>query len=192
MSSKRSRSPVKMVYFTWGRLNPVTTGHEKMIRAMINQARRNHAIPVIGMSRSQDPFKNPLTPNEKLNLVQRVFSKNVRNIYALQTIPLLIETLQTKYGPNAHLKIVVGENRKNNFSFIKNRLVISRPNGNTSATQVREAALRGNIPFVHNHIPESIRPNTEKLIAIIKNRMSQQPPAKKSTASRKTFSSKKS
>jgi len=164
------------VYFTFGRMNPVTIGHEKMVNEMINRARRNGAKAVVGISMSQDPLKNPLPPNKKLNLVQRAFAgKKLNGIYQAQYIGNLTNKLRNKYGKNANFTIFVGENRRGQFvdkGFnIVGNMPIPRTGENVSATKVRNAALRGNRGFVSRSIPASIRGNTNQLINLIQNRM---------------------
>jgi len=166
------------VYFTFGRMNPVTIGHEKMVNKMIVRARENEAKAVIGISMSQDPIKNPLSPAEKLNLVKRAFAnknKNINGIYQVQYIKNLTNQLRLKYGENANFTIVVGENRKGNFidkgfNIIGN-IAIPRTGDNVSATKVREAAQRNNNSFVRESIPQGIRGNTNRLVNLIKTRM---------------------
>lgn len=166
----------QQVYFTFGRMNPVTIGHEKMVNEMINRARKNGAKAVVGISMSQDPLKNPLPPNKKLNLVQRAFAnKKLNGIYQAQYIGNLTNQLRKKYGKNANFTIFVGENRRGKFidkGFnIVGNITVPRPKGSISATEVRNEALRGNREFVSRSIPASIQGNTNQLIQLIQTRM---------------------
>ena len=167
------------VYFTFGRMNPVTIGHEKMVNAMIEQARKNGAKAIVGISMSQDPLKNPLPPNEKLNLVKRAFAnKNLNGIYQAQYIGNLTKQLREKFGNKANFTIVVGENRRGQFvdkGFnVVGNIAIPRTGGNISATKVRNAAKRGNREFVSRSIPSFLRGNTNRLMGTIQNRMTQE------------------
>jgi len=164
------------VYFTFGRMNPVTIGHEFMVNELIKRARKNGAKAVVGISMSQDPLKNPLSPSEKLKLVKKAFDgKNLNGIYQAQYIKNLTNQLRNKYGKNANFTIFVGENRRGQFidkGFnIAGNIAIPRTGENISATKVRNAALRGNRGFVSRSIPASIRGNTIQLINLIQNRM---------------------
>jgi hypothetical protein len=169
----------KKVYFTFGRMNPVTIGHEFMVNELIKRARNNGANAVVGISMSQDPIKNPLSPSEKLELVKKAFGgKNLNGIYQAQYIMNLTNQLRKKYGKNANFTIVVGKNRKGNFidkgfNIIGN-IAVPRTAGNISATKVRNAALRGNSEFVSRSIPAIILGNTKKLIETIRSRMTQE------------------
>ena len=50
--------------FTFGRFNPPTTGHEKLIMKLAKEADSTRDMYVFG-SNSQDPAKNPLTGKQK-------------------------------------------------------------------------------------------------------------------------------
>ena len=49
------------VVFAFGRLNPPTIGHQKLIERVITIAKRVKGLPVLYVSASQDRKKNPLT-----------------------------------------------------------------------------------------------------------------------------------
>jgi len=165
-----------LVYLSFGRMNPVTVGHEKMVNYMIEKAGINGAKAIIGLSMTQNGHKNPLTPAEKLNLVTRAFkNKKLNGVYIEPHIIPLLAKLNKKY-PGAQFKIFVGSNRQGRFvdpkyfpSVIGN-VVVPRPTGSMSATQVRNAAFRGDRKFFSESIPASILGNTNNLMKLIKTR----------------------
>ena len=53
--------------FTFGRFNPPTLGHEKLVTAVANVARREGGEYFVYPSHSQDPKKNPLDQTTKVN-----------------------------------------------------------------------------------------------------------------------------
>ena len=55
----------KTAVFTFGRMNPPTIGHEKLIDKVIAVARKEKATPFIFVSHTQDAKKNPLTSKQK-------------------------------------------------------------------------------------------------------------------------------
>jgi hypothetical protein len=67
---------VNTVAFTFGRFNPPTIGHEKLINKVKSQS-LNYKIY---LSRSEDPRKNPLSPREKLTVMKSMFPQFARNI----------------------------------------------------------------------------------------------------------------
>ena len=50
--------------FTFGRFNPPTVGHEKLVVAVANVARREGGEYFVYPSRSQDSKKNPLSQKQ--------------------------------------------------------------------------------------------------------------------------------
>ena len=59
------RGSGKKVVFTFGRFNPPTSGHEKLINAVVTAAKRQGAENRVYISNSHDPKKNPLSPKDK-------------------------------------------------------------------------------------------------------------------------------
>ncbi len=56
---------MKTIVFAFGRMNPPTSGHGKLIQKVKQIAQRNRADHLIIASHSQDKNKNPLTPKKK-------------------------------------------------------------------------------------------------------------------------------
>lgn len=70
----------KVAVFTFGRMNPPTVGHEKLIKKVLDVAKSNGAKPFVFVSHTQDAKKNPLTSKQKvkyLELGSRGVSKGV-------------------------------------------------------------------------------------------------------------------
>ena len=67
--------------FTFGRFNPPTTGHEKLIDALAKQQKRNTgSLMYVFPSHSQDPKKNPLPHAKKVAYMKKMFRKYAKNI----------------------------------------------------------------------------------------------------------------
>jgi nicotinic acid mononucleotide adenylyltransferase len=58
---------------TWGRLNPVTIGHEKLVNKVKSEAKKRGAMPHVYISHTQDKKKNPLDYNTKYNFARKAF-----------------------------------------------------------------------------------------------------------------------
>ena len=56
----------KTAVVSWGRMNPVTIGHEKLINAVIKKAVEKKGTPLIYLSHSEDKKKNPLPYDQKI------------------------------------------------------------------------------------------------------------------------------
>jgi predicted kinase len=97
---------------TWGRLNPVTIGHEKLVNKVKSEAKKRGAMPHVYISHSQDAKKNPLDYNTKYNFARKAFGPVVTK----STSKTIIQVLQEveKMGHN-EVVIIVGSDRVSEF-----------------------------------------------------------------------------
>lgn len=60
-----------------GRMNPITRGHYRMIREVINIAKQNNSTPMVfiidGLKSGMDKSKNPLTGEERKSIIKKLF-----------------------------------------------------------------------------------------------------------------------
>ena len=67
--------------FTFGRFNPPTIGHEKLVNAVAKQQSKNAGSKMyVYASKSNDPQKNPLPYAKKIAYMRKMFKKYSRNI----------------------------------------------------------------------------------------------------------------
>ena len=128
------------VVFTYGRFNPPHLGHKMMIEEVINKAKKMNKIPVVIVSHSYGNRTNPLPVSDKIRILKRWFPE-------LTVLSSSKNLSLAKLSENFDKKsiMVVGENRKNAFSFLPfNRHALKRPNTAPSATKARAAAVNGN------------------------------------------------
>ena len=57
----------------FGRMNPITSGHEENVTAAHGIAQRHGGELHVVASHSHDPKKNPLTPEQKMKHMKRAF-----------------------------------------------------------------------------------------------------------------------
>ena len=67
---------MKKAFFTFGRFNPVTVGHEKLW----NAAKRQGSDYRIYVSKSQDRKKNPLDYKSKIKFMRKIFPGHAKHI----------------------------------------------------------------------------------------------------------------
>ena len=104
----------KSVVFTFGRFNPPTIGHEKLIRKVISQAKGNNYR--IYVSQSSDPERNPLKYKEKVQLMRKMFPKYGRNIILNKKIINVFNILVDLYDQGfKEVTMVVGSDRVPEF-----------------------------------------------------------------------------
>ncbi len=62
----------KHIVFAFGRLNPPTAGHSKLIDKVQSEARKRNADHRVIVSHSQDKHKNPLSANDKIKYLKSI------------------------------------------------------------------------------------------------------------------------
>jgi len=98
---------MKKVVASFGRMNPPTTGHEKLVNAVRTVARHEKGDVAIFLSHSQDKKKNPLDYNSKLKFAQKAFGKVIQRSSA-NTIIKVMQELEKNYD---EVILVVGSDR---------------------------------------------------------------------------------
>ena len=103
------------IVFTFGRFNPPTTGHEKLIAKVSQQSGSNPYR--IYPSFSQNPKKDPLPHALKVGYMRKMFSKHARNIVADKDAKTAINVAVKLYDEGfTDLVMVVGSDRVKEFS----------------------------------------------------------------------------
>ena len=110
----------KRMIFAFGRFNPPTTGHAKLMREVILQARKYNANHVVYASASQDSRKNPLDVNTKVAFMKKMFPKN--NIKAAggtqRTFMEILKFFDKMYG---EIYMVAGSDRVKEFQALADK-----------------------------------------------------------------------
>ena len=106
--------------FAFGRFNPPTIGHEKLINAVIATNQREGGTAYIYGSHSQDSRKNPLSHSEKMGYLQKMFpriKKSIQTRAKERNVLQIAVTLNEKYD---NLVLVVGSDRVDDFTSLLN------------------------------------------------------------------------
>ncbi len=107
-------------YFTFGRMNPPTIGHGKLIDKLSKTAGKNDYK--IFVSQSADSKKNPLNYQSKIKHVRKMFPKHARNIMLNKKVKTAIDAAVSLYDQGyRNLVLVVGSDRINEFSVLLNK-----------------------------------------------------------------------
>jgi nicotinamide mononucleotide adenylyltransferase len=105
----------KTVYFTFGRMNPPTIGHGKLLDALSKKASKNPYR--VFLSQSADPKKNPLSYQDKIKAVRKMFPRHARSIMLNKNVRNAMEAASVMYNEGfKNLVMVVGSDRMNEFS----------------------------------------------------------------------------
>ena len=108
------------VFFTFGRFNPPTIGHEKLLDALAKKAGSNPYQ--IHMSQTNDKKKNPLSFNDKIKYSRMLFPKHARSILNKDKIKTVFDIAVKLYKENyKNIIMVVGSDRVNEFDILLNK-----------------------------------------------------------------------
>ena len=107
----------KKVSFTFGRFNPPTTGHEKLIKALAAQGGTIMVFP----SQTQDPKKNPLPFPKKVAYMKKMFPRYAKNIIVSKARQVFeISNILHDQG-YTDVTMVVGSDRVKEFETLLNK-----------------------------------------------------------------------
>ena len=107
--------------FTFGRFNPPTTGHEKLMEAVAKQAKKNSAPYYIFASHSENAKKDPLPYAKKLAYMKKMFPKHARSLVVdkARNVFEIAVTLHNK--GHKSIIMVVGSDRVKEFETLLNK-----------------------------------------------------------------------
>ena len=101
------------ITLTFGRFNPPTIGHEKLIQQVANAAKGDFRIYP---SRSQDPAKNPLDPGTKIEWMKKMFPDYADAIVGDEKMRTIFDVLKAVASEGyTDVTIVVGSDRVAEF-----------------------------------------------------------------------------
>ncbi len=110
----------KLVYFTFGRMNPPTIGHEKLLDKLSANARSSFPYRVY-LSQVQDQKKNPLEYSKKVKIARKIFPKHARSILMNRKIKTVFDVMKTLYDEGfTKVAMVVGSDRTSEFEKLLN------------------------------------------------------------------------
>lgn len=105
----------KTVYFTFGRMNPPTIGHEKLLKKLVAKAGRNPYR--IFLSPSHGDEKNPIDYRTKVKFARKAFPKYARSIMMSPKARNVMEVATAIYNEGfKNVVMVVGSDRVNEFT----------------------------------------------------------------------------
>ncbi len=110
----------KEITFTFGRFNPPTIGHEKLLDAVAKVARGSKYM--VFASQSQDAKKNPLDYNTKVKYMRKMFPRHARSVQLDKSVKNVFDILVKIYDQGYNrVNMVVGSDRVNEFEALIGR-----------------------------------------------------------------------
>lgn len=108
---------MKKVVFTFGRLNPPTVGHQKLVDKITSTAKREKADAKVFLSHTQNNKKDPLNYAEKIRFARKAFGTVIEQSNS-KTIIQILQELQKNY---TDIVLIVGSDRVSEFSGLLNK-----------------------------------------------------------------------
>ena len=174
----------------FGRFNPPTTGHEKLLDTVASSSDDNDYMII--PSRTQDKKKNPLDANTKVSVMQKMFPKHKDKIVNDANNKTIFDVLKKAHTDGyANVRILGGADRVKEFEKLTNnyngklyqfdKLEIKSagdrdPDSDDitgmSASKQRKAAAEGDIKTFMKGVPKSLnQKDAEELFKKIRTAM---------------------
>ncbi len=171
----------KTATLVFGRFNPPTIGHKKLL----DQAKRMAGDGELRIypSRSFDPKKNPLDPDQKSSLMKKMFPDHSKNIINDENITTIFDALKIADEEGySNVQIVVGSDRVSEFDSLAQKYngelynfdeieTISAGErdesegvSGMSASKMRKAAAENDFETFRTGIPDNIDDKVAKSI----------------------------
>ena len=105
------------VYFTFGRMNPPTIGHGKVMDVLAKKSGKSDYK--VYMSQSTNPKKDPLSYNDKIKHVRKMFPKHARQVILDKDVRNVFD-IAAKLHAQGYTKVnmVVGDDRIREFEVL--------------------------------------------------------------------------
>ena len=111
---------MKTVAFVFGRFNPPTIGHGKLLDALKATAQRNRADHYIFTSASQDARRNPLSKDQIFHYMSKMFPSEKTHFQTTSNVKTVFDIVTDFHGEYDKLIMVVGSDRVGDFKSILN------------------------------------------------------------------------
>ena len=170
----------KHAVLAFGRMNPITIGHEKLVNKVQELAKKVGGSAHIVLSHSQDPKKNPLTPAQKLKHAKRAFPGVIISASDKDAPNFLAQAAKLYKQGFTHFHMVGGSDRVGEYETILNKYNgVKGPHGmfkfkhievhsagerdpdaegveGMSASKMREMASKGNFKEFRKGVPSKM------------------------------------
>ena len=165
------------ISITFGRFNPPTTGHEKLLDKVAREAKSSGGTYRIYPSRSEDPKKNPLDAGTKVKYMRKAYPDHANSIIDNDDMRTIFDVLTSLDNDGySSVNIVVGGDRVSEFNSLATKYngdlynfddirVTSAgdrdPDGEgvegMSASKMRKAAADGDLESFKKGVPSGIK-----------------------------------
>jgi len=102
---------LKTTVMAFGRMNPPTAGHEKLVNKVKEVADKHNGNHVVVLSHSQDTKKNPLSPEAKITHAKNLFPGTTIKSSSKEHPTFLHQASELHKSGTEHLVMVAGSDR---------------------------------------------------------------------------------
>jgi hypothetical protein len=181
-----SEQAASAVVLTFGRFNPPTSGHQKLVEAVKKIASSKNAKPLVYLSHSQDSKKNPLSYKDKTKYAREAFGDLI-HVSKAKTIIEALKELDTTYK---NVTVVVGSDRVNEFNTLLNKYngkeynfdsIVVESAGERdpdaegvegmSASKMRQAVKENDMKTFKSGLPSKLKSSAKDIFNLIKMEM---------------------
>lgn len=176
----------KSAVFAFGRFNPPTTGHEKLIHKVESEAKKQGAEAHIVASHSEGTSKNPLPKEKKVEYLKKVAAKDTKVSHSSKEHPTILHHLSNLHKNGVEHVTIVSDKEKEfhdlahryngvegkhghyNFKSIKSissgmRDPDAEGAEGISGTKMREHARSGNMAEFKKGLPKSLHKHADEI-----------------------------
>lgn len=110
----------KTIYFVWGRMNPPTAGHEKLLDFLKEKSAKNPFR--IYLTQSEGDNKNPIPYIDKIKFARKGFPQYARQIMMNRKLKTIFDAMTAMYNEGyKRVVLVAGGDRVNEFDILLNK-----------------------------------------------------------------------
>lgn len=172
---------MKSIVYTFGRMNPPTTGHLRLISKVVETAKEHHADHIVYLSQTHKAPTDPIEWFFKRRVCESAFrGVNISQDTSIKNPYIALEHLARDYDD---IILVVGSDQTTefekrftpyadmwgtNFSVVSagQRIVESEGVEGMSASKMRQYAIEGNKEKFFQGLPDSLNENIKHLVYI--------------------------
>jgi shikimate kinase len=186
LNPELKEASAKTVVISFGRMNPPTIGHEKLVNKVKELAKRAGGVAQVYLSHSQDAKKNPLSYDDKVMLAKEAFGSIIQKAPA----KTLIDVMKSLSGHFDNVQFVAGADRVQEFDTLLNKYngkefnfksieVVSAGERDPdaegvegmSASKMREAASKGDAAKFKTGLPKNLQKHADEVYSLVRGGM---------------------
>ena len=192
----------KPAVFSFGRMNPPTVGHQKLVDAVTKEARKQRGDAHVFLSHSNDKKKNPIGYEDKIKFAKKAFGRPIRESKSKHIIAIMQELEADGYNT---VTMIVGSDRVTEFQDLLIKYNGSEYNfdairvlsagdrdpdasdvSGMSASKMRDFAAGSNLNMFTRGLPQKLQRNSREIMNAVREGMDMKHDLAEAIESRRT------